>query len=79
MDAVREPIHPPRDPRGYYPTMPDFPTCSKSPGPTCRICPRWKCPGCMTLRPWCFGAADGFPALCDDCWDAAVNLREARP
>ncbi len=36
-------------------------------GPACGLCPRWRCPGCLLLRPWCFGCGDDQPCLCDDC------------
>ena len=26
------------------------------------------CPGCLRNIPWCCGAADDMPELCDDCW-----------
>ena len=48
-------------------------------GKICRISPsgrklaftlRYTCPGCKRPVPWCFGAADNKPELCDDCWDA---------
>jgi len=29
---------------------------------------RYKCSGCKRKVPWCFGAADDAPNLCDDCW-----------
>ncbi len=31
----------------------------------------YECPGCERLVPWCFGAADRHPELCDDCWGEA--------
>jgi len=80
MDAdatVRESIHPPCDPRGFHPARPVYPGIGCKAGKDCRVCPRWKCPGCMVLRPWCFGANDGaddgLASLCDDCWYAAVH------
>lgn len=33
----------------------------------CPSCPRWRCPGCRQLRPWCMGAGDKTPELCNDC------------
>lgn len=33
---------------------------------------RWyRCARCQRRVPWCFGAADDMPELCDDCWAAA--------
>jgi hypothetical protein len=29
---------------------------------------RFLCPRCRRRVPWCFGAADSRPELCDDCW-----------
>jgi hypothetical protein len=45
------------------------------PGPACRggtecaSCPRFRCPHCMKLRPWCVGAASGgaTASWCDAC------------
>lgn len=31
----------------------------------------YRCPGCDQLRPWCDGAADDLPELCDRCWGLA--------
>lgn len=35
------------------------------------------CPGCTRLVPWCFGAADDRPELCDDCWCEAHSKEAA--
>ena len=37
----------------------------------------YRCPGCRRLVPWCLGAADDKPELCDDCWAEAVDLATA--
>jgi len=29
---------------------------------------RYRCAGCHRSVPWCFGAADDLPEMCDDCW-----------
>lgn len=29
---------------------------------------RFLCARCRRRVPWCFGAADDRPELCDDCW-----------
>ncbi len=37
----------------------------------CKLCEPdhyFECPNCRYLRPWCFGAADDYPDLCDYCW-----------
>lgn len=39
-------------------------------GPTCRVCPRWRCTACLMLRPFCMGVSDEHPGLCDFCWVA---------
>lgn len=31
---------------------------------------RYTCPGCLRFVPWCYGAADDAPELCDECWAA---------
>jgi hypothetical protein len=28
----------------------------------------YQCPCCLRFVPWCFGAGDDMPDLCDDCW-----------
>lgn len=48
------------------------------PAPACEGCANlldcgfaWRtfeCPGCGRTVPWCFGAADDQPELCDGCW-----------
>lgn len=47
--------------------------CRKSPvtGRDLAFTLRYKCPGCKRRVPWCFGAADDLPELCDDCWRKA--------
>lgn len=35
----------------------------------------YECGGCLKLAPWCFGAADEFEDLCDDCWAVRVCTR----
>jgi len=30
-------------------------------------CHLYWCTGCATWQPWCCGAADDHPELCDDC------------
>lgn len=32
-----------------------------------RVCEMFFCAGCHKDRPWCQGAADATPLLCDDC------------
>jgi hypothetical protein len=32
---------------------------------------RYRCLKCRRYVPWCFGAADDKPELCDDCWAEA--------
>lgn len=29
---------------------------------------RYTCAGCKRRVPWCYGADDDYPELCDDCW-----------
>ena len=39
----------------------------------------WKyfdCPGCGRRVPWCYGAADDMPELCDGCWYQVCVLRD---
>lgn len=31
----------------------------------------YQCSGCTRFRPWCDGAADDLPELCDSCWALA--------
>lgn len=33
---------------------------------------RYTCPGCLRFVPYCYGAADEFSELCDDCHGVAV-------
>lgn len=28
----------------------------------------YRCPTCLRWWPWCIGAADDAPEICDDCW-----------
>ncbi|HEY9825978.1 MAG TPA: hypothetical protein V6D19_11050 [Stenomitos sp.] len=35
------------------------------------------CTACGKLQPWCKGAGDDYPDLCDDCWAIAESLHEA--
>lgn len=30
-------------------------------------CPRFRCSGCRRWQPWCRGADDATPTLCDAC------------
>lgn len=30
-------------------------------------CKLFKCSGCRLWQPWCFGASDATPKLCDEC------------
>jgi hypothetical protein len=56
-------------PRGDRHRDPDS-MCGDSPlGP--RV---YRCPRCRMHVPWCFGAADGHPELCDACWDVVTRL-----
>jgi len=32
---------------------------------------RYLCASCRLLMPWCFGASDDMPDVCDDCWALA--------
>jgi len=34
----------------------------------CRCNTVYECQACGTRCGWCFGASDGMPAVCDDCW-----------
>jgi len=55
---------------GPAPTCPDI---KRRPGALTRcfcLGRRYTCPGCLRFVPWCFGAADDAPELCDDCWGA---------
>lgn len=31
---------------------------------------KFRCHGCKRRVPWCYGAGDGMPNHCDDCWVA---------
>lgn len=31
-------------------------------------CPLYLCVACESWQPWCYGAADDMPAVCDACW-----------
>ena len=37
-------------------------------------CGTFRCAGCDRTVPWCFGAADDAPELCDDCAPAVDAL-----
>ena len=32
----------------------------------------YECKDCKRRVPWCYGAADNMPNVCDDCWTAEV-------
>lgn len=43
----------------------------------CQLCKPdqyFLCPACGYLRPYCFGAADDYPELCDHCWAKVQKL-----
>lgn len=37
-------------------------------GPCIGGCGVYICPQCERAVPWCFGADDEAPAICDECW-----------
>lgn len=45
---------------------------------TCGRClgRRYRCLWCRRDVPWCFGAADDMPEVCDDCWVVAHTSDE---
>lgn len=36
----------------------------------------YRCAWCRRDVPWCMGASDDMPDVCDDCWCAAHGLAE---
>lgn len=34
----------------------------------------YECESCGCLQPWCKGAADDYPEICDDCWGLAEQM-----
>lgn len=49
-----------------------------APSPDSPLLRRYTCPCCRRFVPWCFGADDDMPELCDDCRQAVSKARERR-
>ena len=49
--------------------------CCRTKEGDCSRCEHYRCAVCDRWVPWEFGADDGMPLACDDCW--AERQREA--
>lgn len=67
-DPESERVHRPRSRRApFNAKAPQYPGEGCTGWSACAVCPRWRCTGCLYLRPWCFGCDGKHPSLCDGC------------